>query len=76
MENLNIIKKQINSILAISKITNAMKVVAVSKTNKMKKMFLESSEYLNDMYKIIPSVMNNLDKLLIHTTKKTQPKTL
>jgi F0F1-type ATP synthase gamma subunit len=59
MSELLQIKKRINSIHKINKITNVMEIISISKTAKLKQLFLNNIDFQNNLYKCIAALKIN-----------------
>jgi F0F1-type ATP synthase gamma subunit len=56
------IKRKIEGIKKLEKITNVMKIIAVSKINKYKQLFLQNSDFNEILYRIISQTIPFCDK--------------
>jgi F0F1-type ATP synthase gamma subunit len=68
VSNLFGIKKKINSINKINKITESMKIVAISKINKLKRQFLNNTEYQQQLFEVLSDIPH--DFLIPKTANK------
>lgn len=66
MQNLNAIKKRIASIKATQKITNAMRLVSISKVNKYKQQLMDLKPYYDE----IMSIAENFDSKRLPNDKQ------
>jgi F0F1-type ATP synthase gamma subunit len=70
------IKRELGSIEKISKITNAMKIVAISKIARAKRIFLESIELNRSLYETTATILSQLPKTIYAVTATKNNNTL
>jgi F0F1-type ATP synthase gamma subunit len=76
MPSLNVLKKRIKSVKLTTKITDAMKLVAIGKNAKLKAKMKTMNTFYQNLYSIVHQIVNSLSEDKLNYVKKTDDKKL